>query len=244
VLNQLPDTGRGVIAVASAPGQEKSSSYFVDFSGYTWRVRWKPSTRGGGVAQPYNPENVYVDPAGALHMRIVERDGKWTCSEVNMTRSLGYGTYVLTVEDTSNLEPPAVFGIFTWDYSTDNENNREFDINTGRWGDPTNKNAEFVLQPSFVPANMSRFVAPAGKLTYTMVWEPGRLDMSLARAGTGGAAGAKGELVATHTFTTGVPTPGSESLRMTFFLAANRTGKASSIEKPAEVVVDHFEFLP
>jgi hypothetical protein len=51
---------------------------------------------------------------------------------VNLTRSLGYGTYSFTVEDTSGLEPPVVFSMFTWDYSTDQENHREFDINISR----------------------------------------------------------------------------------------------------------------
>ena len=33
------------------------------------------------------------------------------------------------VEDTSQLEPAVMFGMFTWDFSSDQENNREFDIN-------------------------------------------------------------------------------------------------------------------
>jgi hypothetical protein len=90
--------------VAVSPGQEKSSSYFIDFSGFTWRVRRKPSDRGG-TSNSYNPENVYVDQSGALHLRIVNRDQQWTCSEVNLTQSLGYGTYSFTVEDISKLEP-------------------------------------------------------------------------------------------------------------------------------------------
>jgi hypothetical protein len=238
-LSQLPKKGLGITAVAITPGQEKSSSFFVDFSGYTWRVRWKPSNRGGSV-NPYHPENVYTDPSGALHLRIVQRGQQWTCSEVNLTRSLGYGTYSFTVEDTSRLEPAAVFGIFTWDYSTDRDNHREFDLNVGRWGAPDNKNAEFVLQPGFVPANISRFVVPADKLKYTIVWEPGRLNMTASRAsGTGRPA-----VVASHTFTSEVPTPGSESLRMSLFIYSDGNGKSQRIEHPAEVVVDRFEFLP
>jgi hypothetical protein len=239
VLDRLPDRGSGIAAVAVAHGPEKSSSYFVDFSGYTWRVRWKPSDRGGTV-NPYHPDNVYTDKAGALHFRILNRDGQWSCSEVNLTHSLGYGTYSFTVEDTSQLEPSAVFGIFTWDFSTDRENHREFDIDISRWGDPENKNAEFVVQPNFVPANISRFDAPAGKLKHVIIWEPGRITMETYRlSGT-----AHSSLVYKHVFTSEVPTAGSEAVRMTFYLYRKPTGDSLPLQHPAEVVVDQFEYLP
>jgi len=239
VLARLPQPEQGVVTVAVSRGQEKSSSYFVDFSGFNWRVRWRPSDRGG-TSNPYNHDNVYVDSRGALHLRIVKRDGQWTCSEVNLTRSLGYGTYSFTVEDTSKLDPFATFGIFTWDYSTDQENHREFDIDISRWGDPQNKNAEFVLQPSFVPVNFSRFEAPAGKLQHTIIWQPDRITMVTSR-GTGPR---DSFVVSKHVFTSEVPTPGSESLRMTLYAYRRPSDKMSGLQKSAEVVVDRFEYLP
>jgi hypothetical protein len=159
---------------------------------------------------------------------------------VNLTRSLGYGTYSFTVEDISGLEPPVVFGMFTWDHSTDRENHREFDINISRWGDPNNKNAEFVVQPPFVPVNISRFVAPPGKLQHTVEWRPGKITMITSRVS--GAAG--DSVVSRHVFTSEVPTPGSESVRMTLYVYWNPNGKSSGLQHRAEVVVDRFEFLP
>jgi len=239
VLSQLPKRGPGIAAVAVAHGPEKSSSFFVDFSGFTWRVRKVASDRGGTV-NPYHPDNVYTDESGALHLRILNRDGQWSCSEVNLTRSLGYGTYSFTVEDTSRLEPSVVFGMFTWDYSTDRENHREFDIDISRWGDPDNKNAEFVIQPILVPANISRFMAPAGKLKHTIVWEPGRITMETSRL----SAPVGSSFVFKHAFTSEIPTPGSESVRMTFYLYRKPTGDSLALQHPAEVVVDRFEYLP
>lgn len=239
VLDKLPPRGQGVAAVAVSPGQEKSSSYFIDFSGFTWRVRWKPSDRGG-TSNPYNPDNVYVDQKGALHLRIINRNQQWTCSEVSLTQSLGYGTYLFTVEDISNLDPSVVFGIFTWDYSTDQDNHREFDINIGRWGEPQNKNAEYVLQPTLVQANFFRFVAPAGKLKYTIVWEPGRLTMVTSRAS--GPRGAS--VVSRRVFTSEVPQPGFESLRLTLFPYTKPNRNSPGLQGTAEVVVDRFEYLP
>jgi hypothetical protein len=241
VLGQLPALGQGIAALAVTHGQEKSSSFFVDFSGFTWRVRKVPSDRGG-TANPYNPENVYVDPSGALHLRIVNREQQWTCSEVNLTRSLGYGTYSFTVEDTSQLDPSAVFGIFTWDHSAYSyrQNYNEFDINFARWANPQAQNAEFVIQPPVVPANISRFTAPAGKLKNTIMWEPGRISMSTVRE-----PGGPGEPVTSkHVFTSEVPSPGLESIRMTLYVYRDPNGELASLHHPVEVVVDRFEFLP
>jgi hypothetical protein len=241
VLAQLPQRGKGVAAFAVTRGQEKSSSFFVDFSGFTWRVRKVPSDRGGAV-NLYSPENVYTDSSGALHLRIIKRNQQWTCSEVNLTRSLGYGTYSFTVEDISHLEPSAVFGIFTWDYSVSSfrENYNEFDINFGRRANPKAQNAEFVIQPPVVPANISRFMAPAGKLRHTIIWEPGRVTMFTVRAS--GGAGAR--VISKHVFTSEVPAPAFESMRMTLYVYRDPNGNLPGLQHPVEVVVDRFEFLP
>lgn len=239
VLTDLPTPERGIDAVASSPGQEKSASFFVDFSGFQWRVR-KVSSDRGGTRNPYDPKNVYVDPAGALHLQIVNRNNQWTCSEVNLTRSLGYGTYSFTVEDTSHFEPAAFFGIFTWDYSSNQGNFSEFDIDISRWGDPANENAEFAIQPNFVPLNMSRFMAPAGKLKHTFVWEAGRVSMMTSRVLPDGSTA----VVSKHSFTSEVPAAGSESVRMSFYVYSDPNRKLSTIHHDTEVVVDRFEFLP
>jgi len=239
VLDQVPKPGAGIATVAVAHAPEKSSSFFVDFSGFTWRVRKVPSDRGGTV-NAYHPDNVFTDKSGALHLRILNRDGQWSCSEVNLTRSLGYGTYSFTVEDTSRLEPSVVFGIFTWDFSTDRENHREFDIDISRWGDPDNKNAEFLIQPNFVPANISRFNAPPGTLKHTIVWEPGRITMATSRLSSPPGS----PPVFQRVFTSEVPTPGSESVRLTFYVYRKPTGDSLTLQRPAEVVVDRFEYLP
>jgi len=239
MLDQLPQAGRGVAAVAVAAGQEKSSSYFVDFSGFNWRVRQKPSNRGGTL-NPYDPQNVYVDKAGVLHLRILNRNQKWTASEINLTQSLGYGTYSFIIDDISKLDPSAAFGIFTWDYATNHETYREFDITLSQWGDPKDKNAEFVLQPTIAPTNSARFVAPAGQLKLTIIWEAGRLTMIAARVFPSG----KTSLVSKHEFTSEVPAPGLESVRMTLFPYKKPNQKEFSLQGPAEVRIERFEYLP
>ncbi len=240
VLTELPKVGHGIERVAASPGQERSSSFFVNFSGFQWRVR-KVSSDRGGTRNPYDHNNVYVDQSGALHLQIVNRNNQWTCSEVNVTRSLGYGTYLFTVEDTSNLDPAAFFEIFTWDHSSNQGSHGEFDINISRWGDPqnVNENAQYVVQPAFLPLNMSRFKAPGGKLRHTIVWEEGRVTML-----TEQLSGKETRLISRHVFTDEVPRPVDESVRMALFAYSDPNRKLPTIQHRAEVVVDHFEFLP
>jgi hypothetical protein len=238
VLTELPKVGRGIETVAVSPGQERSSSFFVNFSGFQWRVRKVPSNRGG-TSNPYDPNNVYVDQSGALHLQIVNRNNQWTCSEVNVTRSLGYGTYVFTVEDTSNLDPAASFTMFTWDHSSKQGNHGEFDVNIGRWGDAQNGNAQFAVQPAFLPLNMSRFKVPGGKLQHTIIWKEGRVTMLTSQVSGRGA-----RLVWKHVFTDEVPKPVDESVRMALYVYSDPNHKLPATNHHAEVVVDHFEFLP
>lgn len=238
VLTDLPKVGRGIETIAASPGPSQSSSFFVNFSGYQWRVRKVPSNRGGS-SNPYDPKNVYIDKSGALHLQIVNRNNQWTCSEVNVTRSLGYGTYVFTVEDTSNLDPAVSFTMFTWDHSSSQGNHGEFDVNIGRWGEALNGNAQFAVQPAFLPLNMSRFKVPGGKLRHTIIWEEGRVTMTTTQV-----SGKENRLIWKHVFTDEVPKPVDESVRMALYVYSDPNHKLPTVNHYTEVVVDHFEFLP
>ena len=48
-------------------------------------------------------------------MQIKKQSDNWSCAEIYLNRSLGYGSYSVTVRDTSHLEPAAVFSMFTFD---------------------------------------------------------------------------------------------------------------------------------
>jgi hypothetical protein len=50
-----------------------------------------------GVAQG-DPANVHVDRSGYLHLRIVNRNGKWTAPEMFTADNLGFGTYQWVVQ--------------------------------------------------------------------------------------------------------------------------------------------------
>ena len=231
-IEVLPKEGNGVAAVAIADGASAVHSKILHFSGYDWRVRSAPSSRGGGNG--YDPDNAWTDASGALHLRIAKTSGNWTCAEVSLTRSFGYGSYSFVVRDISRLEPAAVFGMFTWDYAGTDPNHREMAVEISRWGDPLSKNAQYVIQPYYVPANVSRFTAVPGVLTHVFHWEPGRVSFS-----TVGGSGSRP--VSGHVFTSGVPSHGVESIRMNLYVF---NGARTPLQNEAEVVVDKFEYLP
>jgi hypothetical protein len=233
----LPRLGDGVVAVATVPGAGvyvSPARKVLTFSGYEWEIRQIPSDRGGD--NEYDSANAWTDAQGFLHLRLVQRNGQWTSAEVILTRSLGYGTYTFLLQDTAQLDPAAAIGLLTWDDQGAEQNHRELDIEISRWGDPTIPNAQYVLQPYYVPANVARFSAPAGRLTHAFRWEPGRASFSTLANGVRAR-----NVVARHEFTSGIPTPGAERVHMNlyFFRFSPLPPRAA-----VEVVIERFQYLP
>lgn len=232
----LPSEGGDVLAVKTVQGaQWDASQKTLQFSGYEWHVRNVGSNRGGRENK-YDSANAWTDNSGFLHLRIANNGGQWSCAEVKLLRSLGYGSYRFVVRDVSQLEPAAVLSIFTWDDADAGQNHREMNIEMARWGDVASKNAQFVVQPYYVPANVVRFKVPAGVLTHSFRWDPGRVAFK-----TFQGSAAAGPMVADHVFTSGVPTPGSESIHLDLFIFGNAK---DPLQKDAEVVIEKFEYLP
>src|SRR5262249_7814717 len=139
------------------------------FSGYDWQIMQVPVDKHG--VNDCDARNVRVDSEGHLHLLLAQREGRWTSARVTLTRPLGYGTYVFSVRDTSQLAPAAALVMYPWDDRAD-ENRRELNISIGNWGNPQSKNAQYVLQHEDVAANVFRFSAPSGRLTHSFRWEP------------------------------------------------------------------------
>ena len=238
MMNALPNPGGDVVAVSTTEGATSGPTMSppLYFSGYEWRVRNAPSSRGYRT-NLYLPSNAWTDEGGALHLRVAKQSAEWTCAEVALTRSFGYGTYSFVVRDTSHLEPAIVFAMFTWDYAGGDQNNREMGIEISRWGDPTSKNAQYVIQPFYVPANVVRFTAPAGVFTHSFHWGPGKVSFKTARGSLNDSAP---DVISEYVFTAGVPSPGAESVRMAIYVY----GKTDNLMQDAEVVIEKFEYLP
>jgi hypothetical protein len=235
----LPRPGGDVVAIATVKGRGDfvpAPAKRLTFSGYEWTVRDKPSDRGG--ANAYASDNAWTDRDGALHLALRRRNNQWTSAEVAMSRALGYGTYAFVVRDTSQLDPTATLGMLTYDDSGVKQNHRELAIEISRWGDRSVSNAQYVVQPYYVPANVSRFAAPAGRTTHSFRWEPGRALFRTVR-GTEVTADTRAEVE--HEFTSGIPTPGNEHVLINLYFFRY---SPSQVLGDVEVVIERFQYLP
>jgi hypothetical protein len=240
-LDTAPVAGGHILAVTVAKGAgniQLAPTKPLKFGGYDWHVRTIASDRGG-LNNLYDAENAWTDDQGALHLKINKRDGRWRCAEVVMNQSLGYGTYIAVVRNVAQLAPYAVLSMTTFDDWGGEEHFREMDVEMSRWGNAAAKaNAQFAIQPFYIPGNLVKFTMPAGTLTNVLRWEPGRATFKTVR-GSADSPGAP--VIAEHTFTSRVPTPGKETYQFLFYVVAPEQNAA---EVANEVVVEKFEYLP
>jgi hypothetical protein len=240
-MDIAPTSGGSIVTVKIEKGigtPQLAPVKTIHFSGYDWKVRTIAGDRGG-MNNPYDGDNAWTDASGALHLQITRKSGRWSCAEAELTRSLGYGTYIVVVRNTSHLEPAAVLSMHTFDEWGGNQHYREMDIEIGRWGDAASKsNAQYGIQPFYVPGNVAPFTQPPGTLTHSLRWESGRASFKTVR---GSSLHAGAPVVSQHVFTSGVPSPGEEVFQFILYVVA--TDK-NPLQKGTEVVVEKFEYLP
>jgi hypothetical protein len=237
----LPIVGNGVVTLVVVDGEGAAPALpqpkTLNFSGYEWKTSAGPIFHAGS-RNFFDPANVWTDESGALHLRISGSPGKWNTAEVKLTRSLGYGTYRFQVRDVSQLEPSALLTLITWDGLGTESNRHELDVELGRWGYLDNTNVKYVVQPYYVPADSVAFRVPPGLHTHSFQWEPGKVTFSTV-AGSGNTIDAR--VINQHVFTTGVPSPEGESVRIALYVFYQGH---ISLEKENEVVIEKFEYLP
>jgi len=237
----LPIVGNGVVALAVVNGEGAApllpSPKILNFSGYEWTTSAGPIFHAGS-RNFFDPANVWMDKRGALHLRISGSPGQWAGAELKLTRSLGYGTYRFQVRDVSHLEPSALLTLITWDGAGTESNRRELDVELGRWGDPDNTNVNYVVQPYYVPANIVAFRVPPGTCTHSFRWESGKVTFSTVAGSDNRDAG---RVINQHVFTSGVPSPGGESVRIGLYVF--HQGHIP-LKNENEVIIDKFEYLP
>jgi hypothetical protein len=105
----------------------------IEFGGYTWAVR---SGRGGPGPNVWDENNAWLDASTNLHLKISQRDGKWSCAEVTMRRRLGFGRYQFQATGRlDRFDDNVVLGLFnylTGDVGPDGTH--EIDIEFAWWG--------------------------------------------------------------------------------------------------------------
>jgi hypothetical protein len=132
--------GVGVFAVMPTAAKE------IKFSGRTWTVR---SGQGGPGPNTWDENNVWLDAATNLHLKISLRDGRWSCAEVTLTERLGFGRYEFQTRGRlDHFDDNVVLGLFNYparDVGPDGTH--EIDIEFARWGEARNPMGNFTVWP-------------------------------------------------------------------------------------------------
>jgi hypothetical protein len=222
-----------------SPASSASGPVVLSFAGYPWTVKSSATPVGPGpnLFDAYGP---YVDRSGVMHLRIIDTPSGWQSSEVILNPTVGYGTYTWTVRgQVSNLDPHAVLALFTYPDST-SESNTEVDFEASRFGwatDPTN--AQFVVQPAYVPGHLQRITLTKGyETTVSMIWSRNGVSFS------GHTVRRNGRVTALPTWTDAAPFPPcacGEQVHMSLWLYF---GVAPAEGKPISVAVTGFGYTP
>ncbi len=217
---------------------------WVSFSGYEWRVKSSTGTVGPGPNYFSNStNNVWVDTAGQLHVRITNRSNQWQCAELVTARTFGYGSYRFELNSrVDNLDPNVVLGLFTW--SDDPAfSYREIDVEGGRWGNAADvNNAQFVVQPYDATGHLVRYAVPTGltNSTHLFTWETNRITFQSQR-GSFSPNPDPTNVIRNWTYSLATPKTGDENIRINLWL--NR-GAAPKDNSEVEVIVKSFQFVP
>jgi hypothetical protein len=209
------------------------------FSGYTWTVKYSDTPVGPGPNYfSDDPADVWVDEQGFLHLRIANRNGRWYSTEVICNQPAEHGTYTLRLASRVDvLDKNIILGFFTWDDNAPQFHYREVDIEFSRWGETSELNAQYVIQPWDVSGNRYRFHLdlPGENSSHWFNWQPTRVDFA--------SLDGQGNLLQTwaYTDTAAIPPAGGGNARLNLWLL---DGKAPSNGQEVEIILTSFEFTP
>jgi hypothetical protein len=235
-----PALDPGVLAYTAYPSGPAS----IQFSGHTWGIK----TTGNSPTDQFDPgpnfwsndPSVVSVASDGLHLKINQIDGEWQCAEVYLLNSLGYGTYTVQINspfDQLNLNTVAA-PLFL--YAAPNQ---ELDAEYSGMGGliPAPNDAQFVVQPYTVPANIVRYVQPpAAQFTVQIEWHSDHVTFS-AWNGWSSTAGS-GDIISQWTYAgANIPPVGQERVRVNLWLL---NGNAPTSGTGDEIVIKSFAYQP
>ncbi|MBZ5725271.1 MAG: hypothetical protein LAP87_09765 [Acidobacteriia bacterium] len=209
----------------------------ISFGGLEWYTKTAPVQVYPGP-QFFVQDNAYVDAFGQLHLKITQCSGSWCAAEVYTKQAVGYGTYQFTINSQlNNLDPNVTLGLFTWDAQADDQSNREWDIEFGRWGNPgASSNAQYVVQPFDGPSNLQKFVmGPFASSIHTVTWSANQVSF---------LSTANGSQISRWIYPNAslpVPTPGDVHLHLNLYVAR---GQAPATQIGQEIIIGNFQYIP
>ncbi|GBG78337.1 hypothetical protein CBR_g26366 [Chara braunii] len=227
-------------AAASSPTVGAASSSTVRFSGRDWNTRTSTGVEEPGPNR-WDGSLATVDEQGRLHLKISKNvQGGWSCADVFLPSSLGYGTYTVRVSSATNdLHENVVFGLFTYaDVAQSELSNphREFDVEVAS----NITNTQYAVQPYQLPGQRLRFSVPGPDATiHAMTWSPNERSWTSTSASSG--AHLQSRSFESTPEVGAVPPPGTEVFHINLWLY-----EASLPQDHAdvEIVLDSFSFEP
>lgn len=216
----------------------------INFSGYTWKVKASETQAGPGPNYfSDREEDVWVDGEGRLHLRIVNRGGRWYCTEVFTEAPLGYGKYIFRLANrVDQLDKNIVLGLFTWDDTAPEYHYREIDLEFSRWGIEREDYAQYVVQPWDQPGNLHRFnmILTEDDSTYGFDWQADQIFFQSLN-GYQSFPGPVSEEMESWTYTgADIPPAGEGNARINLWLFWS---VPPSNSQNAEVIIDSFQYL-
>jgi hypothetical protein len=205
----------------------------ISFSGSDFIVKKSDTPVGPGPNYfSDSSDNVFVDGAGQLHLKLTHQGSRWTSAEVLSVKDFGYGSYCFSLAGLpATLDPRVVVGLFTWN-NLPSYTNRELDVEVGTWNDG-GPPLQYVVQPYTVAGNRFRFPGPISEpLRHCFDWRPALVAFR--------SSDQAGNVFQTFNYTGLIPPP-SAGVRFNVWLL---DGIAPSNNAEVEVVVQRFEFQP
>jgi hypothetical protein len=254
------------------PSFDNREGDVLAFSGRLWDIKiYKDQKWGPGNNYFTNhPNDIWIDDDGHLHLTVTERVGQWRCTEVICQDTMGYGTYIWTIQgDPVDIDPNIIIGLFTWDDSTfQTDANSEVDIEFSKWGDlEQDTTLQYGVQPiNFGPYFPERDYKPKvepstwdGVSTHAFTWTKD----SITWASWQGDQYGNGEPLARWKFDKNnpprrknengissdpviIPAPGKNTnARMNMWLVKGAdVGPAFPIPYRHEIIIQKFEYIP
>ena len=227
-----PGFEQGVLAFAQYPPIRPDLP--IEFSGYTWGIKQSADRFDPGPNYwSASVDNIWV-AADGLHLKIHHDGAHWTCPEVYLLESHGYGTYTFELaKRVDNLDQRSVFGCFTYESLS-----RELDIEFSHALASPN-NAQFVVQPYNHSGNIYRYdMPPIQYSTHRIEWQPGHVHFSSWR---GLSTSADSLITDWHYTGSDIPPANVERWRFNLWLFGGQP-PASGVGD--EVVIKSFDYQP
>jgi hypothetical protein len=151
----------------AAPAKE------IQFGGFVWAVR---SGTGGPGPNVWAEENVWLDASKNLHLKISQKNAKWTCSEITLKKWLGFGEYQFkVVGPIDRFDDNVVLGLFNYPTAdVGPDATHEIDIEFARWGNARNPIGNYTVWP--VKASLKQttkpfsFILTNDQTTHQFIW--------------------------------------------------------------------------